>query len=189
MIKKSCEKEKMKFAHFKDIQVSLFIAVSVVIVFALYITTAIKTIPCDKNLMSIFFSNFVHLEPSHLIANLFALYNLARVEKQLGPKKFGCLIVFLLIFTTVTEVCAHKLFSELKCSIGLSGILFGIMSWELTTKRGLDLMIVLSIIGVVVTPTVQNSKGSSLLGHAVGAIAGVIGGILWKMVGNKLCSD
>ena len=184
MIKKSCEKEKMQFAHFKDIQVSLFIAVSVVIVFALYITTAIKTIPCDKNLMSIFFSNFVHLEPSHLIANLFALYNLARVEKQLGPKKFGCLIVFLLIFTTVTEVCAHKL-----CSIGLSGILFGIMSWELTTKRGLDLMIVLSIIGVVVTPTVQNSKGSSLLGHAVGAIAGVIGGILWKMVGNKLCSD
>ena len=179
----------MEFTHFKDIQVSLFIAVSVVIVFALYITTAIKTIPCDKNLMSVFLSNFVHLEPSHLIANLFALYNLARVEKQLGPKKFGCLIVFLLIFTTVTEVLAHKLFSELKCSIGLSGILFGIMSWELTTKKGLDLMIVLSIIGVVVTPTVQNSKGSSLLGHAVGAIAGVIGGILWKMVGNKLCSE
>lgn len=179
----------MEFAHFKDIQVSLFIAVSVVIVFALYVTAAIKTIPCDKNMMSIFFSNFVHLEPSHLIANLFALYNLARVEKQLGPKKFGCLIVFLLFFTTIVEVTAHKLFSELKCSIGLSGILFGIMSWELTTKRGLDLMIVLSIIGVVVTPTVQNSKGSSLLGHAVGAIAGVIGGILWKMVGNKLCTD
>ena len=189
MIKKSCTKEKMEFAHFKDIQVSLFIAVSVVIVFALYITTAIKTIPCGKNLMSIFCSNFVHLEPSHLIANLFALYNLARVEKQLGHKKFGCLIVFLLIFTTIVEVSAHKLFSDLKCSVGLSGILFGIMSWELITKRGLDLMIVLSIIGVVVTPSVQNSKGASLLGHTIGAIAGIIGGLLWKTFGHKLCSD
>jgi len=179
----------MEFVHFKDIQVSLFIAVSVVIVFALYITTVLKTIPCGKDLMSIFCSNFVHLEPSHLIANLFALYNLARVERELGPKRFGCLIVFLLIFTTITELCAHKLFSNLKCSIGLSGILFGIMSWELTTKRGFDLMIMLSIIGVVVTPTVQNSKGSSLLGHAVGAIAGIVGGIVWKLVGNKLCSD
>jgi predicted membrane channel-forming protein YqfA (hemolysin III family) len=77
------------------------------------------------------------------------------------------------------------LFSNLPCSIGFSGILFGIMAWELTTKKDFDIFIVLSIVGIVVAPSIQDSK-TSLVGHAVGAIAGVIGGILWKSIEKKI---
>ena len=172
--------------QFKDVPVCLFLAVSIVIVFALYITTAIKTIPCGKTVLSSFCSNFVHVESYHLMANLFALYALTRVEREIGVKRFAGLILFLLIFTSITEVLAHKMFSDLPCSIGLSGILFGIMAWELTTKKGLNLMIVLSIVGVVAMPSAQNPQ-ASLVGHAVGAIGGVIGGMLWKSLsGNNM---
>jgi len=171
----------MEASQFKDIPVSLFLAVSIVFVFALYVTTVIKTIPCGNTVLSSFCSNFVHVDTYHLFANLLALYALTRVERDIGAKQFSFLIVFLLIFTSVSEVTAHKIFPGMPCSIGLSGILFGIMSWELTTKKGLDLLIILSIIGVVVMPSVQNPK-ASLIGHIVGAIAGIIGGLLWKVL-------
>ena len=113
----------MDSSQFKDIPVCLFLAVSIVVVFALYVTTAIKTIPCGKDILSSFCSNFVHIEPYHLMANLFALYALARVERDIGPKHFGALIVFLLLFTSIVEVISHKLFSKLPCSIGLQLLL------------------------------------------------------------------
>jgi len=175
----------MDSSQFKDIPVSLFLAVSIVVVFALYVTTSIKTIPCGKDILSSFYNNFVHIEPYHLMANLFALYALARVERDIGPKRFGFLIVFLLLFTSIAEVIGHKLFSNLPCSIGFSGILFGVMAWELTTKKDFDIFIVLSIVGIVVTPSMQDPK-ASLVGHAVGAIAGIIGGILWKSIEKKI---
>ena len=46
-------------------------------------------------------------------------------------------------------------------------------------------MILISIAGIVVTPSIQDPK-ASLIGHAMGAIAGIIGGILWKSIGNKI---
>jgi hypothetical protein len=178
--KKFLQNKKME-EEFKDIPVCLFLAVSIVVVFAMYVTTIIKTIPCGKSIMSSFCSNFVHVEPYHLMANLFALYALARVERDIGSRKFFGLIIFLLIFTSISEVVAHKMFSNLPCSIGFSGILFGIMAWELTAKKDFNIFIAISIFGVVVAPSIQNSK-ASLVGHAVGAITGIIGGILWKSI-------
>lgn len=165
--------------QFNDVPVSLFLAVSIVVVFSLYVTTAIKTIPCGKDIMSLFLSNFVHIDLYHLMVNLFALYALSRVEREIGGKKFISLIVFLLIFTSIIEVVIHKVYPYLPCSIGFSGVLFGIMTWELISKKELDIVLIFTIIGMVILPSVQNSK-ASLLGHAVGAIGGIIGGILWK---------
>ena len=163
----------------KDIPVSLFLSVSIVLVFALYVTTVLKTIPCGRNILSSFCGNFVHIDLFHLAANLFTLYTLARVERDIGAKRFSLLIVFLLIFTSIVEVTMHKIFPNMACTIGFSGILFGIMAWELTTKRGLDFLVVISIIGVAVMPTIQNPKRASLLGHLVGVVSGIIGGLLW----------
>lgn len=169
----------------KDIPVTLFLAVSIVVVFALYLTTWIKTVPCGKDVMSIFTSNFVHLDPYHLMVNLFALYALSRVEQQLGAKKFIGLIVFLLIFTTLVEVIVHKIYTQIPCSIGFSGVLFGVMTWELVTNRELDLVLVLAIVAMVAVPSLQSEK-VSLLGHAVGAIGGVVGGLIWNRLSPVL---
>ena len=60
--------------EFKDIPVSIFLAITIIIVFSLYFTTAIKTIPCGKTIMSAFYSNFVHTDIYHLVGNMVALY-------------------------------------------------------------------------------------------------------------------
>lgn len=169
----------------KDIPVTVFLAVSIVIVFSLYVTTWIKIVPCGKDIMSIFTSNFVHLDPYHLMSNLFALYALSRVEQQIGAKKFIGLIIFLLIFTTFVEVLVHKIYTQIPCSIGFSGVLFGIMAWELVTNRELDLILVLAIIIMVAVPSIQSEK-VSLLGHAVGAIGGAVGGLIWNRLAPVL---
>jgi membrane associated rhomboid family serine protease len=169
----------MIVSHCKDIPVSLFLAISIVLVFALYVTTVFKTVPCGRNFLSSFCGNFVHIDLFHLAANLVTLYTLARVERDIGAKRFSFLIVFLLIFTSIVEVTIHKIIPNIACTIGFSGILFGILAWELTTKKGLNLLVVISIIGVAVMPTIQNPERASLLGHLVGVVSGIIGGLLW----------
>ena len=169
----------------QDVPVSVFLAVSIVVVFSLYVTSAIKTIPCGGDVMSAFYSNFVHVEWSHLLVNLFALYALSRVELATGGKNFTALVIFLLIFTSAAEVIAKRFFPNLPCSIGFSGVLFGIATWEMVMTKELDFLLVASVVAMVVLPSLQDPK-ASLLGHAVGAFAGVLGGLLWKNIGPAL---
>ena len=160
----------------RDVPVSSFLAISIIFVFSLYITTLIKTIPCGKDLMSVFYSNFVHVDVYHLSGNLLALYALARVEKDIGSKPFAGLIGFLLMFNSILEVMLHKMFpDDVPCSIGFSGILFGIAAYELITTKKIDVILVLSIIFMVVLPSYKNAK-ASLSSHIIGALSGIIAG-------------
>ena len=172
--------------HIKKIQnvpVSSLLAVIIIVIFALYFTTAIKTIPCGKDVMSQFYSNFVHVKPWHLITNLFTLYALSRVEENIGSKKFFSLIAFSLVVNTLLEVGLHKII-KLPCSIGFSGVLFSVITWEMVTTKTFDLYLLLSIFAMVIIPSLQ-SKKVSLTGHLVGAISGVISGLLWTKLAPK----
>jgi len=170
--------EKIKL---KNVSVSVFIATSLIVIFCLYLTVAIKTLPCGKDLLSVFLSNFVHIDLYHLISNLFALYALSRVEREIGIKRFLILIIFLLTFTSIFEVLLFKLNLAKNCSIGFSGILFGVMTWELIINKELDIILILSIISMLTFPSIKNSK-ISFVGHSIGVIVGVITGIIWKNI-------
>lgn len=174
-----------KPTQIKDVPVSVFLAVSIIVIFSLYATTALKEIPCGKDVMSLFYSNFVHIDVYHLLSNLFALYALSRVEVATGGKKFTALIVFLLLFNTLAEAAMYRIFKGLPCSIGFSGVLFGVAAWELVTNKGFDWMVALSLVVMIAGPSIQNPK-ASLMGHTVGAVAGVVGGLLWSKMAPKL---
>jgi membrane associated rhomboid family serine protease len=167
--------------HMKDVPVSVFLAVSIVLIFSLYATVVLKEIPCGKDVMSLFYSNFVHVDIYHLLSNIFALYALSRVEIAIGGKKFMTLIVFLLIFNTIAESIMYKLFKNLPCSIGISGVLFGVTAWEMITNKGFDWLVAVSLVVMIAGPSIQDPK-ASLMGHSIGAIAGIIGGLLWSKI-------
>jgi membrane associated rhomboid family serine protease len=169
---------------FKTVPLCTLLAVSLVTVFSLYSSSALKSIPCGKDFGSKICSNFVHVDLAHLVTNLFALYSLARVEQEIKSKRFCSLIVFLVVFTSIAEVIAHKLNTNLKCSIGFSGVLFGITTWEFVTKKKIDFYLITSIISMVVLPSVQNNNVISFSGHIIGAISGVIGGLIWNKIGH-----
>lgn len=164
-----------------DVPVSSFLAISIIIIFSLYITTALKTIPCGKDLLSKFNINFIHIDPYHLITNLYALYALSRIEIFLGTKKFFILVLFLLFINTIFETIVHKIIPDIPCSIGFSGILFGMMTWEIVTDKGLDFYVATSIAAIVIIPSIKNQK-ISLIGHLIGSISGIIGGLLWNKI-------
>jgi len=164
-----------------DVPVSVLLATSIIVVFGLYITTMIKSVPCGKGVTDIFISNFIHTDPYHLISNLYALYALSRVEQKIGSKKFVYLVVFLLIFNTSLESIVHMAIPSIPCGIGFSGVLFGVTTWELVTTKTLDMWLVFSILGTVIIPSMKNSN-ISFTGHAVGAITGIIGGLVWKIL-------
>lgn len=165
--------------NIQDIPVTAFIAISLIIVFSLYLTSAIKTLPCDRDMISNFFGNFVHTDPYHIMANLYALYALSRVEQQLGTKKFFSLIAFLLFFNTLFETSLHYIKKDLPCSIGFSGILFGIMTLEIVLNKGIDFYIVTSISAIVLLPSIQNPN-VSLTAHIIGSISGIIAALLYS---------
>ncbi len=165
----------------KEVPMCTFISVTLVVVFLLYITTIVKTVPCGKDILSAFYSQFVHLDINHLVANLLALYSLSRVERKIGWSNFMALLLFLMAINAVIEVGVHKIFPNVPCSIGFSGILFGILTWEMVSSKKLDIIMFLSIVFMVIWPSMKSPK-VSLSGHCVGAISGIIGGLVWNYV-------
>lgn len=71
------------------------------------------------------------------------------------------------------------------CSIGFSGILFGLFTWELVSKKKFDVEILIAMIIMVVGPSLR-SKKVSLSGHAIGAVSGIIAGISWKYINKEI---
>ena len=163
----------------KDVPVSTFLGVSLIIIFLLFNAKILTSLPCGKSIHEVFMSNFVHVDTLHIIFNLYALYALSRVEEELGFKSFIWLIIFLLIFNTLAEYLAKNIWKDMKCSIGFSGILFGIMTWEIVSQKKFDLKILAAIVVMVLSPSIKN-KRASLLGHGIGAISGVVGALIWK---------
>ena len=129
-------------------------------------------------------SNFAHIDATHLISNLYALYAISRVEKKMGFKSFIWLIIFLLSFNTLVEYMFRLIIKDMKCSIGFSGILFGLITWELLTTKKLDAQLIIAIVIFVVRPSIGN-KRLSLSAHAIGALSGVVGGVIWKKINNE----
>jgi membrane associated rhomboid family serine protease len=165
----------------KKYPISSFIIVFIVIIFSLYITNVLKTIPCDKEMHSIFISNFIHTDFIHLVSNLYGIYSLSRVEVKIGPKNFFGLLIFLLIFNTLFESILHKLINT-PCSIGFSGVLYGVLTFEIVSNiNKFDYNLVASIILNIIVAKI-GAKNLSLIGHLVGAFSGIIGGILYKKV-------
>lgn len=165
----------------KDVPVSVFIAVSMIVVFLLFNAKVITALPCGKGMREVFMSNFVHIDAMHLISNLYALYAVSRVEQEMGFQSFIWLLIFLLIVNTLAEFIAKRIWQDMPCSIGFSGILFGLLTWELVSTRKFDVEVFLAIIIMVVGPSLTNKK-ASLSGHIIGAISGILGGFAWKIL-------
>ena len=171
----------MHKVNLKNNPVCAFISSSMIIIFSLYFTDAIKSIPCEKNMPSILISNFIHTDFFHLMSNLYGLYSISLVEHKYGPKKFVFLILFLLIFSTIFEIILHKIIKT-PCSIGFSGILYGIFTFEtITDKKNIDYNLFLSIIFNIISSKIFQKK-ISLTGHIIGAITGILGAIIYKKI-------
>lgn len=148
------------------------ISAGLIVVMGLYIFGILKEVPCGNGTIETLNRTFIHLDTVHILSNLFVFYVLSRIEVIHGSSFFATLIVQLLAITTIFEILL-KQFINAPCSVGFSGILFGLVVWELLYDRNLSLVLLISVGAMVVTPSLQNPK-ASLTGHTIGALSGLV---------------
>jgi membrane associated rhomboid family serine protease len=162
-----------------DIPICSFLIVTLIILFVMYSFNYFKNIPCEKNMSSIFISNFLHNDIYHLLSNIVALYTISYMEEKIGYKIFFSLILFILIFNTICETILHNFNKEVNCSLGFSAVLFGLITYELITDHKIDIRLIITVMLRMLIPSIQNPK-ISLISHVIGAISGIIAGILFN---------
>ena len=170
--------------NLKNTPITAFFSVTIFLTFILYAFNIFKKIPCEKDMVSIFCTNFIHTDFYHIFSNLISFYALSTIEYKMGPKKFFILILYLLIFNTIFEFILHKIIKT-PCSIGFSGVLYGIATFEIVCNKNLDYAMISALIINVAVSYNFDSK-SSLSGHVIGIISGIIGGIILNNI-TKYC--
>jgi membrane associated rhomboid family serine protease len=159
-------------------KVTNYLSTLIVCVFILYKLRIIKYIPCQKNILNVLGSNFVHLDCLHMISNLIALITISRIEKHIGSKKFAFIVGFILIISSLFETIFRRVFN-VRCSIGISGLLYGLFTYEIVKQREMSINIAYSITLMLFSQTI-NTKNVSIIGHLSGVLSGLICACLCK---------
>lgn len=134
---------------------------------------------CGKGFAKALARNFVHLNLFHLLVNLYALEALSRIELYLGSGSYLILLFIILLLASTMEFLLNETMPSLRCSIGFSGVLFGLLAWELMVMGQFQPYLFLVLLVMVVFPTLQNPQ-ASLIGHGLGALAGVLTALVWR---------
>ena len=159
--------------------ITISISIVLIIIFLLYHLKLIS-IPTDHTILNVMYSNVFHLNFYHLVSNLIILYSLIQIEEQLGVKSFLSLLTFLIIVNTFTEYI-YRFFNN-QISIGFSGILYGLIAWEIYTNKNVTLELVFAIILRIGT---TYKSGESIVAHIIGALSGIGTAILWKYINTS----
>lgn len=158
--------------------VTVCLSVVLVCVYFAYYLKAWSKIPCGNDFLSILASQFVHISLLHLASNLFSLWYMAMIERQLGIGKFLALVASIALLSTLIDT----LIGKRKCSIGFSGILFGLFAWSVLTMPGFKWY----NLGLVAVMLLANTGPNiSLRGHAIGAVSGIILGLSYRLVTGR----
>jgi len=162
--------------------ITLTISLIIIVIYALYKIEFIKNIPCEKDVLSILKSNFVHTDGAHLMANLYGLYAVSNIETKLGTDNFVWLFLFILVISTLTEYIIKQTF-DVKCSIGISGILMGLLTWNIIISNKVNgkhnLESIIAVVILVAYPSIK-CKNSSLSGHLSGALSGFLATLFYN---------
>ena len=171
-----------KKQDFIKANLSLSVSLIIIIIYSLYKTTIFKNIPCNNDIVSILSSTFIHTDGAHLIANLYGMYAVSNIETDIGTENFVWLFVFILSFSTIFEYIIRETF-DTKCSIGISGILMGLLTWNIIISNKVNgkhnIESIIAIVILVGYPSIK-CKNTSFVGHLVGSLAGFVATIFYK---------
>jgi len=149
---------------------SILILISIIFIF--YNLDFFKNIPCDDSFSSILFRNFIHKDLFHLVSNIAGLVILYKIESSSGFNKFLFYFISILLLNTIIEyIIYHN--SNINCSIGLSGIIFGFAVFELVNSSNCNVMAITALVAMLTLPSIKNSN-VSIVGHLTGALSGLI---------------
>jgi len=148
-----------------DKTISIFISMIILITYSSYHLNIINEIPCEQDITSKILANFIHTDFMHLISNLSSLYLISELEYNIGSKHF--FKIFFLI-TTILSLLEYSL--KTKCSVGISGVLYGLVAYEMFKFKNVDLNIISTLIILFIF---SGKSKISHTGHLLGFISGL----------------
>lgn len=127
---------------------------------------------CGKDVISIIKQMFTHLDLTHILVNMVSLKNLSGLESGLGSSGFTKLVLIITFLNMAMTYLIDKI-TPLTCSIGFSGIIFGLYMYAYFKTKELTLMTIVAAFSFVLQPSMINPK-VSLIGHSIGALSGFL---------------
>jgi membrane associated rhomboid family serine protease len=150
-----------------DKQISLCIAVINITVYLLYkINFFDNHNICHDDIVSRIQGSLVHINLTHLVMNLIGLYILSDIEKVVGSEKFIKVVLFIIGLSSIIETVLKT-----SCSIGFSGVLYGLLAYEMFIKKKIELDIIIVLVTLCFIP--DNHSNISHSGHLIGFISGI----------------
>lgn len=152
-----------------DKQISLYIALINITVYLLYKIKFFDSVNiCNDDILSRIQGSLVHVNLTHLMMNLIGLYILSEIEKAIGSEKFIKLVLFIIVLSSIIEMVLKT-----SCSIGFSGVLYGLLAYEMFIKKKIQLDIIIVLVSLCFIP--DNYSNISHSGHLIGFISGMAG--------------
>jgi len=147
---------------------------------AMYLFGKIQELPCGSDLISSFARNFIHVSPVHLLMNMFAFYQFSSIETIVGSTQYLILIISLAVLQTIIEIISRN-FLDLTCSIGFSGVLYGILTWTLLSGKQTNSKMIIAVLLSIFSSSAHDPQ-LSLAGHLMGVAAGAIAALVTPSV-------
>ena len=132
----------------------------------------ITHVSCKQTIENIFQRNFMHANLEHLVSNIMVLFILSQIETQIGSVEYLKVMTAILVASVLAEFVANNCF-KIPCSVGFSGVLFGLTAWELFNNDRIHYINIVVVVALIVLPAMSD-KNSSIAGHLIGALAGVL---------------
>lgn len=127
---------------------------------------------CSNTLANGIQRSFIHGNTSHLVGNMISFYYLSTLEEQIGSGNYLFLLGVILSITVLLEYSLDNTFN-IPCSVGFSGILFALLTYQYSKNKNLNMGMLASVIISVLEPSLKDPR-ASLIGHGVGALTGLI---------------
>lgn len=161
------------FSKYRPVSIVLGVALSVV--FGLYRGNVVQGIDCGNNVGAAIVRDFTHVDIMHFIVNMASFAYVSGVEAREGSVKYLAVVGGILILSALATVGLTAMLN-LRCSIGFSGVVLGLMAYGLVTSDLKQFWIPLAYLLLVsVLPT---SSNVSISGHLIGLGAGSIIGLI-----------
>ena len=104
--------------------------------------------------------------------NLYVFYQFMSIERIVGSSQYLILIFGLAMIQSLLELIVSQSI-QLTCSIGFSGILYGLIMWVIFSGKHPDRQMVIAILLTIFVSSITYPV-LSLSGHLIGFVSGII---------------
>ena len=103
---------------------------------------------------------------------MYAFLQFSSIEKVLGSTQYLIIVLSLAVLQTLIEMISRN-FIDLTCSIGFSGVLYGILTWILLSGKQTNPKMIIAVLLSIFSSSAYDPR-LSLSGHLMGVLAGFI---------------